>query len=103
METVEFYNTWDIKQPPAKFEEFEKLRPVKTWFDTKTNQMVVCEKSALFHSYTSPAAMTEAEWTACIAYRIEEMENRVRKVSQQANKNRVRTVRSCSLCAIGKS
>lgn len=84
METVEFYKKWNLDSPPAKFEEFKKLRPQRSWFDEKMNKLVVCEKSALFHSHTSPKALTEDEWTACIAYNVEQYE----RTAREERKNR---------------
>ena len=83
MEAVEFYEKWDLDKAPPKYEEYRRLRPDKVWFDPKAQQLVVCEKSALFLSHTSPRALTEEEWTACIAYRIEELERQVRQVSSR--------------------
>ena len=82
METVEFYNKWDLSEPPAKYEEFQKLRPHMSWFDTKANRLIVCEKAALFYSHTDPNALTKEEWTACIAYRVETFEQKLREVSK---------------------
>ena len=81
MKAVEFHEKWDLDNPPAKYAEFDRLRPYKLWMDEKAMRPVLCEKAGQIYSCMHPSDFTMDEWTACIGYRIAEVERRVEEVS----------------------